>query len=83
MYGPSGIGPGAPWGPGESKILLLVVVFCLSPLEQTDSRVRVEVGHTKPETGPQRRIGSIGGIGPKKGSMAKIGKGQKRAPETS
>ena len=49
---------------------------------QRRKRVRLEVGERKAERGPQRRIGSIGGIGPKEGSMAKIGKGQKRAPET-
>ena len=46
-------------------------------------RVRIEVGRTKPERVPtkENRV-PIGGIGPKKKSMAKIGKRQKRAPET-
>ena len=36
---------------------------------------------TENGSGMENRV-PIGGIGPKKRSMAKIGKGQKRAPET-
>ena len=57
-------------------------LFSFADLGGAHGRVRVEVGQRKAKTGPQKRIGSIGDIGPKKGSMAKIGKGQKRAPET-
>ena len=73
----------------KSILLFLFSLSNLNPHPPTQikcldlgGRLRIEVGHKNTKPGPQRRIGSIGGIGPKKGSMAKIGKGQKRAPET-
>ena len=43
--------------------------------------LRLDTQNHKRVPAKENRV-PIGGIGPKKGSMAKIGKGQKRAPET-
>ena len=102
VYGPSGIGPGAPWGTGKPKIQFFLspgvsgapscpfLIFGIDPflspmppmdpillseepfvvlfvqpqpaplmapeasMLQVPSEVRVEVGHTKPQTGPRK-----------------------------